>query len=197
MRRTCLVLLALLSACSSSPADAIDAGGDAAAAKDGAVPAADAGSDAKDAASVPECAGPVTEASLCLGSASGHPGDRVMLPVYIVLPEGCASTTQVSTKIVPAAPIGTFVEQPFSKPTCWSLTDDQGTGTLWFATASAVGAGCPESLPPGELVTIELDIAAGAAAGTHELVLEGASVGDNLGACKGNGAISGQLTVLP
>jgi len=192
-----LAAIALMASCTSSPSGPVDGGGDAEEPSDAAV-SDDADSDAaKDAAVTPACAGPVSEPTLCLGQASGHPGDRVSLEVYIVLPAGCASTTQVGTHIVPAAPVASFVERGLMKPACWSMNDDQGTGSFFFATASAVGPGCPVGLSPGRLVTIELDVTPGAAAGTYELRLEDTNLGDDQAACRGGGKISGALTVLP
>lgn len=147
-----------------------------------------------------KCDDRVTEASLCLGTASGRPGERIPIGMHILLPEGCPLTTQVRTTLVPAAPIGPFVEQRLDPPdSCWSL-DNPGPGQFMYLSRSAT-SGCPRDLLAGLLVEIELVIGQDTAAGDYDIALTNSSLGDNVadqnGGCRGKGGIGGRVTVLP
>lgn len=144
-----------------------------------------------------ECSGPVTEASLCLGKGSGRAGERVSLPIHIVLPAGCAFTTQVHTTLVPSASVGQFVPHAMTPPSsCWHMSNTTAGGQFMYLSNSAASP-CPSQLMSGELVRVELDIAPGTAPGNYDIALTDVTVGDSYAACRGKGAIGGRLTVLP
>jgi hypothetical protein len=186
----------------STPTDA-SASSDASAEADAHIPTTpDASADASSPdASIPaSCAGPVAEASLCVGAARGRAGERVVVPLHVVLPAGCPHTTQIFSSVIPSAPVGQFVRHVYRIPECWGMTPMSDRGSFMYLTDSAQDS-CPISFGPGLLVDLELDIAAGTAPGEYDLALGSTSLGDNIavmsGGCRGAGAIGGRLTVLP
>jgi hypothetical protein len=184
------VLLFVASACGSSDSRISDASADA---------AHDAETSA-DAIVPGHCDEPVSEASVCVGFASGHAGERVTIPVHITLPEGCPHTTQFSGVIVPSSPIGTFVVRPLAKPECATVGTTPDGGRFARVSQSAT-QGCPVSFAAGHVMDVQVDVSASTPPGDYTLTLTSASAGDNIatmtGGCKGDGAISGRLTVLP
>lgn len=144
------------------------------------------------------CVSVVGEATLCLGEASGRPGDRVSIPVHILLPPGCPHTTQVGTAIAPPIDVGAFVARPLAQ--CWVVAPTQTGANFTYLSQSATPM-CPARLFAGELAYVELDIAADTPPGDYALPLANTNLGDNSadtsGGCRGDGAIAGRLTVRP
>lgn len=210
MPRLLTVALLLLTACADSATQADGAAddahvGDSATTDADAQPPEDAATQEdsavpEDAATGGNCTASVTEASLCVAHVSAQAGTRVAIPVHVLLPAGCPHTTQSSGRITPSASVGSFVTRPLTPPECKAVAL-VGEGATFARLSMSASAPCPASFPSGVLMDVELDVAASVAPGQYTLALTQASLGDNIatqtGGCKGNGMISGTLTVLP
>ena len=139
------------------------------------------------------------EATICVETATGEPGDVVAVEIHLLAPDHCTEVDQSFGNIKFDEQHFEFIEANNGDDCLMQDEREEPTHIYWHAfTAAAVGDVCPESLDLGAVDTLQFKISEDAKEDDYVLEMDTSTImaTQNEPDCDGDAGIDGVIRVL-